>query len=80
MKALLAGAIAVALIGLPGGADAAPKKKQDQQAYPDRSASKANGAPVRDIDETRYYERLSEKIPFGSGTWWRQRQLENPTP
>ena len=30
----------------------------------------------RTFDETKYYERLSEKIPFGTAAWWRQRQLE----
>jgi hypothetical protein len=28
------------------------------------------------FDETQYYERLSEQIPFGSAAWWRQKQLE----
>ncbi len=81
MKALLAGVVAVALAGLPGNAEAASgKKKLGQQEHTVRPAPKAYNAPVRDIDETRYYERLSEKIPFGSSTWWRQRQLENPAP
>ena len=31
----------------------------------------------RTFDETQYYERLSEKIPFGSDAWWRQKQIED---
>lgn len=80
MKTVLAILLASALVGI-ADADAASAKKKGVQRDASRPVVKVQPAPVgRDIDETRYYERLSEKIPFGSGTWWRQRQLENPTP
>ena len=41
------------------------KKKFDPQRYKET------------FDETRYYERDSNKIPFGSAAWWRQKQFEN---
>jgi hypothetical protein len=81
MRSLTSALLAAALIAAPIAADAAPKKKHVDREQPPRVAPNSTyGAPIRDIDETRYYERLSEKIPFGSATWWRQKQLENPTP
>lgn len=79
MRGLTSALLAMALLAAPLAADAAPKKKHQDRETIQRTAPKSTG-PIRDIDETRYYERLSEKIPFGSATWWRQKQLENPTP
>jgi len=82
MRGLTPALLAVALLAAPVTAGAASaKKKHAERETVQRTAPKSTGSgPVRDIDETQYYERLSEKIPFGSSTWWRQKQLENPTP
>ena len=80
MRQLFAALLACALIGAIGASEAsAAKKKRDHYSRHVHEKNYA-GRPIRDIDETQYYERLSEKIPFGSGTWWRQKQLENPVP
>ena len=84
MRQLFAALLACALIGAIGASEAAAAKKKKvlKRDHYSRHVHEKNyaGRPIRDIDETQYYERLSEKIPFGSGTWWRQRQLENPVP
>lgn len=81
MKSLLVALMALALTAAAGSADnVSAKKKQGARDHGKPAAKVQTGGAIRDIDETRYYERLSEKIPFGSGTWWRQKQLENPTP
>ena len=81
MRILTSALLVAALMAAPIAAGAAPKKKHVDREQPQRIApNTTQGAPIRDFDETRYYERLSEKIPFGSATWWRQKQLENPTP
>jgi hypothetical protein len=81
MKSVLVALIALMLTAAAASADTVAAKKKHGARDHGRPAAKAQaGGGIRDIDETRYYERLSEKIPFGSGTWWRQKQLENPTP
>lgn len=81
MKSVLVALLALALTAAAGSADtASAKKKHDAREHGKPAAKAQTGGMIRDIDETRYYERLSEKIPFGSATWWRQKQLENPTP
>ena len=83
MRHLFAALLAFAVIAAIGASEAAAaKKKVMKRDHHSRPVDENNytGRPIRDIDETQYYERLSEKIPFGSGTWWRQRQLENPVP
>jgi hypothetical protein len=32
------------------------------------------------FDESKYYERLSESIPFGTAAWWRQKEREGMAP
>jgi hypothetical protein len=44
--------------------------------HPAPSAIAARQRHKETFDETQYYERLSEQIPFGSAAWWRQKQLE----
>jgi hypothetical protein len=82
MKAVFASLLALSLVGAIGITEAAAAKKKSvkRDHYSRHVNENYPGRPIRDIDETQYYERLSEKIPFGSGTWWRQRQLENPVP
>ncbi len=81
MKSLLVALFALLLTAAAGSADTvSAKKKHGARDHAKPAAKAQTGGAIRDIDETRYYERLSEKIPFGSGTWWRQKQLENPTP
>jgi hypothetical protein len=79
---MLAALLTFALMGASDGAEAgSAKKKHSQRDYGSRPSAKVyrNTSP-RDFDETQYYERLSEKIPFGTSAWWRQKQLESPTP
>ena len=78
--------LAVALLaaflvgGLANAADAQGDKKrkvQDARKSGSPSAVAERQRHKSTFDETLYYERLSEKIPFGTPAWWRQRELEN---
>jgi hypothetical protein len=75
----LAAASALAIAVVPDLSAAEARKK------PSDAVSRAGKSPSviaerqrhKDtFDETQYYERLSEQIPFGSAAWWRQKQLE----
>lgn len=60
------------------GTDAAGTKKRkaaDESRSPSAIAERQKHK--RTFDETQYYERLSEKIPFGTDAWWRQKQIED---
>ena len=82
MRTMLAAPIALALaVVWSGEATAAKRKKPDKShvSLGDRfSGTKAYNS--RPFDETQYFERLSERIPFGTPAWWRQKQLEGPPP
>ncbi len=78
----LAAALLAALLagGLMSAADAQSAKKR--KGHDARPASSPSAVAERQrhkstFDDTQYYERLSEKIPFGTPAWWRQRELEN---
>lgn len=66
--------------GMAGDADAASKREKyrGEARYYGYSPSSiaARQRDARTFDETEYYERLSEKIPFGTAAWWRQRERE----
>ena len=82
MKTMVAVPIASALLVFWSGEAIAAKRKNPQKSHVsvgDRSTStKVYGS--RPFDETQYYERLSERIPFGAPAWCRQKQLEGPPP
>jgi hypothetical protein len=82
---LLALAVAFVFVLAPAvspSASEAKKKPKDQASRPGMpegtspSAIAARQRHKETFDETQYYERLSEQIPFGSAAWWRQKQLE----
>ena len=74
MRSILTGLLSAALmLGIAGTADAQSKKKYD---YYSPSAIAERQRHASTFDETQYYERLSEKIPFGTNAWWRQRERE----
>jgi len=78
----LAAALLVALLagGLANPAEAQSDKKrkgQDARKSGSPSAVAERQRHKSTFDDTQYYERLSEKIPFGTPAWWRQRELEN---
>lgn len=78
----LAATITLALLaGSVGGsahAQVAPKQKsQEGRQSRSPSAIAERQRHKKTFDETRYYERLSEKIPFGTPAWWRQREIES---
>ena len=81
MRKLATALLAVLLAGgLANAADAQSAKKRKD--YDARQAGSPSAVAERQrhkntFDETRYYERLSEKIPFGTPAWWRQKQLES---
>jgi hypothetical protein len=64
------------------GCAAGAQVSQQPKDRPARSADSPSAVAERQkdkrtFDDTRYYERLSEKIPFGSDAWWRQKQIES---
>ena len=82
MKTIITAIVSVAfLAGIAGTADAAKKKRYRSDTYyysnsPSSIAERQRHA--RTFDETQYFERDSNKIPFGTAEWWRQKQRENP--
>ena len=74
MKAVISGLVGLSLLmGFAAAADAAPRAKkyryyvpQGSQGYNSGSAERGNG----------YYERLADKLPFGSSIWWEQMMRE----
>jgi hypothetical protein len=82
LKGVAAAVVSVAF--LAGSTDAAEagrahKKYRKAREYsrnysPSEIAERQRHAST--FDETEYYEHLSEKIPFGTAAWWRQKQLE----
>ncbi len=81
---LLSLAAAVILGAVAEGADAAAKrKKKTPYAQQHRSANvirQNEFTPLDKFDETEYYERRHERIPFGSPAWWKQREIEFSLP
>jgi hypothetical protein len=83
MKTLILAIVSVALLaGIAGTADAAKRKKYrsyDTYYYSNSpSAIAARQRDARTFDETQYFERDSNRIPFGTAEWWRQKLRENP--
>ena len=74
MKVLISGLVGVSfLAALANAADAAPRAKtyryhatQGGQGHSAGSVDRGNG----------YYERLADKLPFGSSIWWEQMMRE----
>ena len=73
---------ALAAIVSVGQASATESRYRDRDGYyrtnPPPSVVRERQRHKHTFDETQYYERLSEQIPFGTAAWWRQKQLENP--
>jgi hypothetical protein len=81
MRNILTGLLAAALLsGITGAANAASRTTTTYYYYyVDADAPSAvakRQANARTFDETKYYERDSRKIPFGSAEWWRQMDRE----
>jgi hypothetical protein len=58
-----------------------PKSKKkvtyyDYYSYNSPSAIAERQSYASTFDETKYYERDSRKIPFGTAEWWRQMERE----
>jgi hypothetical protein len=74
MKVLISGLVGVSfLAALATAADAAPRAKtyryhatQGGQGHSAGSVHRGDG----------YYERLADKLPFGSSIWWEQMMRE----
>jgi hypothetical protein len=80
MTKLAAALLAASLAGGLANADAQTDKKR--KSHDARKSGSPSAVAERQrhkstFDETLYYERLSEKIPFGTPAWWRQKELEN---
>jgi hypothetical protein len=70
MKAVISGLVGLALLaGFAGAADAAPRAKK----YRYYAAQGSQGSVERG---NGYYERLADKLPFGSSIWWEQMMRE----
>ena len=80
MRIVVTALVSAAFVaGLVGTADAAKGKKKyrsNNTSYNAPSAVAKDQRLKRTFDDTQYYERLSEKIPFGTHAWWRQKELE----
>ena len=80
MRKILTGLLSAALVfGIAGAADAKTKKKQAYNSYnyysPSAIAERQRHAST--FDPTYYFEHDSNKIPFGTAEWWRQKDREN---
>ena len=81
MRTFITALVAASIVaGLVGAAPAAPRKKH-RHAY--GYAHRYSPSEIRErqrhastFDETEYYEHLSSIIPFGTATWWRQKDRE----
>ena len=59
-------------------APGAKKRKAEDRRYSRSPSAIAERQRHKStFDETQYYERLPEKIPFGSDAWWRQKLIED---
>ena len=82
MRSILTGLLSMALLlGIAGTADAAKARKKSKSydtsyQYNSPSAIADRQRNARTFDETQYYERDSNKIPFGTMAWWRQKERE----
>ena len=81
MQRILTGLLAAALVsGIAGAANAKTKTVTTYYYYyvdaDSPSAVAKRQANARTFDQTKYYERDSNKIPFGSAEWWRQKERE----
>ncbi len=81
MKIVLTALISAAVLGsIVAPANAAHCKKTsrgDVICYvyvPSRLAERQSHKET--FDETQYYERDSNAIPFGTAAWWRQKEFE----
>jgi hypothetical protein len=80
MRKITVAFLAVMLAGPAIATDTAGTKKRtsdDKQYSRSPSAIAERQRHKSTFDETQYFERLSEKIPFGSDAWWRQKQMED---
>ncbi len=83
MRAIITALVSIAFIaGVAGSADAAKAKKR-YKPYSTTYSNSPSAIAERQrhketFDETQYYERDSNKIPFGTAAWWRQRAFEAP--
>ena len=58
-----------AVFSAPQAAEARAKKK--------RYYSKAYAARSSAVNGSGYYERIADKLPYGSSRWWHQMDFEN---
>ena len=78
-KALLSFAV---LLAVAGTAHAAKTKKKYAEADRSNSPSDINERQrnKETFDPSQYYQRDSNRIPFGTRTWWDQKTLEGSAP
>ena len=85
MRNILTGILSVALVlGVAGTANAASKGKTTTTTtyyyyYVDADSPSSvarRQANSRTFTHTKYFEQDSNKIPFGSSEWWRQKERE----
>jgi hypothetical protein len=79
MRAILTGLLSAALVlGLAGAADAKSQKTVTYYyyTYETQPTLAERQSRASTFDQTKYYERDSRKIPFGTAEWWRQMERE----
>ena len=70
---------ATLMLGIAGAAQANKSKKRQGQPAAQKSSSdprRTRQSDAQTFDETQYYERDSNRIPFGTRTWWDRKTLE----
>jgi hypothetical protein len=74
MKVLISGLVGLSfLAAFANAADAGPRSK----TYRYHAAQGGQGANPGFVDRGNgYYERLADKLPFGSSIWWEQMMRE----
>ena len=77
IMALAALAIAVALAAAPADAGSRKKHKRYAKSNYERSTARAQSdRGSRSFDQDRYFERDSNRLPFGTAIWWEQMERE----
>ena len=69
--------IALALVALSLSAAFAAPEAAETPVKKKRSYAKTYAAQSRTVNGSGYYQRIAEKLPYGSARWWKQMDFEN---
>jgi hypothetical protein len=69
--------IVLALVVLSFTAPFAAPQAAETRVKKKRYDAKTNAAQSSRVNGNGYYERIAEKLPYGSSRWWHQMDFEN---